>query len=118
MWLSLQPKDWGVSLSKSQTEGRGLPSIAKNMNRYTLILTFLLAIISLPSLGVDANDLVERDGLIYKKFSNVPYTGKVNEKNIQGYVKNGKPEGEYVLYHDNGQLNLKGTYKNGKRISD
>ena len=68
------------------------------MNRYTLLLTFLLSLFSFPSLGVDFKDLVERDGLVYEEFTDVPYTGKGTR------------------YHDNGQLSSKGNYKNGKKI--
>ena len=83
------------------------------MNRYTLLLTFLLSLVSFPSLGVDFDDLVKRDGLYYEKFSNVPFTGKVTG-GIQGSLKKGLREGEWVYYHRNGQLHAKGTFKNGK----
>ena len=59
-------------------------------------------------------DLVERDGLHYKKFSVVPFTGKITG-NTQGTFKNGKKDGPWVSYHENGQLWTKGTYKNGKK---
>lgn len=84
------------------------------MNRYTLIFIFLLSLVSFPSLGVDFEDLVERDGLYYEKFSNVPYTGKVSGMQ-QGSLKEGKQwDGEYLWYHDNGQLRMRINYKNGK----
>ena len=47
------------------------------MHRVTLILTFLLSLVSFPCLGVDFDDLVERDGLYYNKSTDSPYTGKV-----------------------------------------
>ena len=59
------------------------------------------------------DDLVMRNGLIYKKFSEVPYTGKVNGTS-QGAYENGKPEGTWISYYNNGQIASKGTYKNGK----
>ena len=59
------------------------------------------------------DDLVERDGLYYKKFTDVPFTGKITGK-TQGLFKNGRKHGLWVGYHDNGQLGYKGTYKNGK----
>jgi hypothetical protein len=55
----------------------------------SLLSLLLLSILSLPSvvLGVDFDELVERDGLFYKKFTDVPFTGK-NERsgttNLQG----------------------------------
>jgi antitoxin component YwqK of YwqJK toxin-antitoxin module len=79
-------------------------------------------------------DLVERDGLFYKKFTDVPFTGgdqeefKNGEKDDlrisyhengqlleKGTRKNGKKNGPWVRYYDNGQLSFKGTYKDGKR---
>jgi hypothetical protein len=47
-------------------------------------------------------DLVEREGLFYKKFSDVPFTGKTTG-NEQGSLKNGKKDGPWVYYHDNAQ---------------
>jgi antitoxin component YwqK of YwqJK toxin-antitoxin module len=77
---------------------------------YPLILTVLLSLVSFSVLGVDSDDLVERDGLYYKKFSDVPFTGKVTGEE-QGSFRNGKREGEWVWYHENGQLSRKITYK-------
>jgi antitoxin component YwqK of YwqJK toxin-antitoxin module len=58
-------------------------------------------------------DLVERDGLYYEKFTDVPYNGKATGEE-QGSFKSGKREGAWVFYHENGQLWRKGNYKNGK----
>ena len=75
----------------------------------------LLVTLLFPSLalGVEFRDLAERDGLWYEKFTVVPFTGKVTGK-IQGQFKDGKPDGPWVFYYDNGQLSLEGTYKDGK----
>ena len=59
------------------------------------------------------DDLVEREGLYYKQFTDVPFTGEVTGDK-QGSLKNGKKEGTWVYYHENGQLGAKGNYKNGK----
>ena len=63
--------------------------------------------------SVDFKDLIKRDGLYYKKFSDVPFNGKVTGQ-CQGTLKNGQWNGPFAIYHKNGQLNSKGTYKNGK----
>ncbi|MDB9905335.1 hypothetical protein OAD18_06690 [Oceanospirillaceae bacterium] len=84
-------------------------------------------------------DLEERDGLYYKKLTDVPFTGKVTGYNLTGSLKDGKQEGTWIFkwskdqiwykgnrkngkrvgtwvyYHDNGQLWEKGNYKNGKK---
>ena len=59
------------------------------------------------------NDLVLRDGLFYKKLSQVPFSGNITGQ-TQGTFKNGSRKGAWVEYWDNGQLSQKGNYKNGK----
>ena len=63
---------------------------------------------------VTIDDLVEREGIYYKKFTDVPFTGKVTGQE-QGTFKNGKKEGSWVNYWDNGQLRLKGDYRDRGR---
>ena len=63
------------------------------------------------------DDLVERDGLDYEKFTDVPFTGKVTG-NPQGSYKNGKRDGAWVGYHETGQLGYKGNYKDAERDGD
>ena len=62
------------------------------------------------------DDLVERDGLYYKKFTDVPFTGEITDKTAQGTFRNGKKEGPWVYYLPDGQLREKGTYKDGKKV--
>jgi hypothetical protein len=83
------------------------------MNR--LLAPILLLTLLFPALafGETMKDLVEREGLHYKKFTEVPFTGKVTGKS-QGSFRNGKKHGPWVSYYDNGQLWSKGTYKNDK----
>lgn len=84
------------------------------MNRYTLILTFLLSLISFPMLGKDFEGLVKRDGLYYERSSDTPYTGTVTGKK-KGYMYNGEKDGEWTFYYDDDVLKAKGTYKHGKQ---
>ena len=83
---------------------------------------FLLPILSLSLLstscwGVDWDDLVERDYIYYKKFTETPFTGKVSGRK-QGEMKNGIKEGEWVEYYEDGQLSYKGRYKNGEELGE
>ena len=79
-----------------------------------ILLTILfLSLLSSPSWSVSYDDLVVRDGLYYKKFSEVPFSGKVTGLR-NGSIKNGKAEGEWTHYYENGQLFVKGNWKNGK----
>ena len=59
-------------------------------------------------------DLVEREGLYYKKFTDVPFTGKVEGKE-QGSFKDGEKDGSWITYHDNAQLCNKGGFWLGKK---
>ena len=63
---------------------------------------------------VTMDDLVKTDGLFYKKFTDVPFTGMVTGQE-QGSFKKGKREGTWVLYYDNGRIRDKGDYKNGQK---
>ena len=63
---------------------------------------------------VTLDDLVEREGIHYKKFTDVPFTGKVTGQE-QGTFKNGKKEGPWVDYWENGQLKMKGDYRDRGR---
>ncbi len=76
----------------------------------------LLVTLLFPSLalGLEMDDLVERNGLSYEKFTNVPFTGEVTGLE-QGAFKDGKREGPWAGYHDNGQLQWEGSFKDGKR---
>jgi antitoxin component YwqK of YwqJK toxin-antitoxin module len=80
-----------------------------------ILAPILLMTLLFPALafGETMKDLVEREGIHYKKFTEVPFTGKVTGK-TQGSFKNGKKDGPWVQYHDNGQLMDKGTFKNGR----
>jgi hypothetical protein len=81
-----------------------------------ILATALLAL-SLPASGAFATslgELVYTDGIYCKKFTDVPFTGKVNEGWARGAFKNGKREGPWDGYYTNGQLEYKGECKNGE----
>ena len=81
-----------------------------------ILTTLILVILLFPAFafGETMDDLVKRDGIHYKKFSDVPFTGKITGKR-QGTFKKGKWNGPYLSYYKNGQLCDKGTYSNGKQ---
>ena len=83
----------------------------------SIILILFLSLLSSPSWSetLTMDDLKERNGLYYKKFTDVPFTGKITGKE-QGSFKDGKEEGEWVIYYGNGQLWEKGEYKDGKKL--
>ena len=77
--------------------------------------SLVLMVLLFPALGETMDDLVYRDGLYYKKFTVVPFTGNITGKTEQGAFRNGKKEGPWVYYHSNGQLSYKVTYKDNKK---
>ena len=82
------------------------------MTKNIIIPLVLMCLMSFPSWGETKDDLVQREGLYYQKFTDVPFTGEV-EGEWKGSIKNGLKEGPWVTYYDNGQLRYKGDYKNG-----
>lgn len=80
-----------------------------------ILLVMMLAVAPPVNSGdtVDSDDLVQRSGLWFKKFTNVPYTGATTGK-IQTTYRDGVRHGAFVRYHENGQLSFEGTYKDGK----
>ena len=74
------------------------------MNK-TLItfFTLLFCLTSSVSWSETMDDLVERDGVHYKKFTQVPFTGKVD----------GQENSSWGSYWDKGQLNKKMKWKYG-----
>ena len=80
-----------------------------------IIPLVLMSLVSFPSWGLTLDDLVERGGVFYKKFTDIPFTGELDEKTIRGSFKDGREEGSWVMYWDNGKLMSKGEYKNGRQ---
>ena len=86
------------------------------MNRTFLILiSLLLCSTSTTSWSLDYKDLVKKDGIYYKKSSDIPFTGDI-EGETKGSFKNGLKEGYWESYWDNGELRISGYYQNGQRI--
>jgi len=104
-----------------------------------IILTLLIFPIS--SWAVTLDELVTRDGIHFKKFSDLPYTGEVTGT-YQGQFLDGKRHGRWLIYfqsgqllfeinydrgmrdglyrqfHPNGVLSIKGLYKNGEWVGE
>jgi hypothetical protein len=81
-----------------------------------ILATALLAL-SLTASGAFAlsiDELILTDRLYYKKLTDVPFTGELDEGWARGAIKNGKRDGLWVGYWDNGRVVFKGAFKNGK----
>ena len=84
------------------------------MIRIILSATLLLILpIQVWSETLSIDDLVERNNLYYKKFTDVPFTGELSGIE-NGTVKNGKKNGQWLSYRENGQLSSKSNYKDGE----
>jgi len=77
-----------------------------------IILTLLIFPIS--SWAVTLDELVTRDGIHFKKFSDLPYTGEVTGT-YQGQFLDGKRHGKWLIYYESGQLVFEINYDRGTR---
>ena len=59
------------------------------------------------------DDLLKRDGLFFKKFTNEPFSGRLIEPNM-GLFCAGKPSGSFMWHRKSGELWAKAYYRDGK----
>jgi len=82
------------------------------------ILCFSLVLTSCSKKQTNTNNLVKRNGLLYKSGSNVPYSGreksKVLNRIIEYDVVNGVKQGEMKIYYSEGKLQIAGQMVNNK----
>jgi len=90
------------------------------MKRLLLIVLPLLLIVGC-SKPVNEETLIEKGGLKYHPDTKELYSGKVfknrmgGKKEFEGSYKDGKKNGLWTDYHENGQKSSEITYKNGKQ---
>ena len=74
--------------------------------------------------GVNEEQLEEREGIVYLKGSDTPYTGKATslyengQKEHETNFKDGEVDGLSVYWYENGQKKLEVNYKDGEKISE
>ena len=81
----------------------------KIMRTLFIIPLVLMSLVSFQSWGETIDDIVLRDGLIYPKFSETPFSGNISGM-AEGQVKNGLKEGLWIFWWENGQLGAKGLF--------
>jgi len=89
-----------------------------------LFLTFLLVLSLLASScvkeEVTKSSLELKNNLLYKRGSDVPFTGrekaKVEDKIIEYDVKDGYKHGDFILYFENGNVEMKGQLDSNRNI--
>ena len=83
-----------------------------------MLLTFFLSP-TLPQgeeVTATFDELIYREGIFYHKpAGDIPFSGTVKKAGQQWTFLNGKAEGPYVSFHEDGQLSSKGSYSNGER---
>ena len=85
----------------------------------TLLITLLL-IVGYSKEPINGNELVEKDGVMYTKDTNIPYSGDVfglyknGQKEYEGTLKDGELDGKVTEWYENGQKQYEETWKNGK----
>ena len=69
---------------------------------------------------IPQSDLELRDTLIYKKDSNIPFTGReksrIENKIIEYDVVNGMKQGDFLLYYESGKMEIKGHLDHNKNV--
>ena len=66
--------------------------------RFNFPLLLVLLSLSLPSFGQTLDELVKRDDLYYENFTDVPFSGEIDEGLERGELEDGKQEGPWVEY--------------------
>ena len=67
------------------------------MRTLFIIPMVLMSLVSFPSWGLSMDDLVQRDGLWYEKFNDIPFSGKIDEGRIRATFEDGKREESSML---------------------
>ena len=86
------------------------------MKHLLIIFSLLLTSVSWSEDIYNREDLVfrESEGMYYKKFKEEPILNGTIVGRVQGKIKNGKFEGEWIVYYESGELRNKRNYKDGK----
>jgi len=69
--------------------------------------------------SVNKEEIEFRGQVVYLKGSDAPYTGKIfgllDGRNFEFHTNDGKIDGPWVTWHQNGQKLVEANYKNGKQ---
>ena len=90
------------------------------MKRITFLIISVVFMVGC-SKTIDEKNLINRDGIKYKKNKEKPFNGKTvstydnNQKELEGFYKNGKKDGQFTYWFKNGKKLKEGIYKDGKQ---
>ena len=91
------------------------------MKKLLTILSLIVFSSNSFSETIRQEQLVEKDGLVYKSGSNQPFTGSIMDvyDNFQimgtGTFKDGKRDGMWISFWKNGNVENEGVFKEGKK---
>ncbi len=84
------------------------------MKRTTLLITSVVMMVGC-SKPIDEKNLVDKDGLKYEKNKVTPFNGNTvitydnSQKKLEGSYKDGKKDGQFTFWFNNGQKLKEGT---------
>ena len=86
-----------------------------------LIISLLFLSIGYSQKEYDIKQIVKRDGVYYPEFNDEDLNGRVYEmfgfkKVYMGIIKNGKQDGLWTDWYENGKKERENTYKDGELI--
>ena len=67
---------------------------------------------------IDISNIHEYDGLIYLRNSSIPFTGKVKDEKDRLYYKDGKPNGKWITFFQNGNIKSIENWQDGKLMEN
>ena len=94
------------------------------MKHTLLIITALMLVVGCTKEPIDDETLIEEDGLVYHPDTKELYSGDVfknylgGKTQYEGSYKDGKQDGLYTEWHENGQKWIEATYKDGELIEE
>lgn len=84
------------------------------MKTLLIIALVLMSLVSFPSWGLTMDDLVQRNGIYFEKFTIEPFVGEVSGTE-SGKFLNGQKVGQWIYYHSNGHPREITYYQKGKK---
>jgi len=108
-------------------DGLGLVYFNVVMKKLLLTLLLITELFSSQTWGLSIDKLIlgrydglflRNDGLYYKEYTDIPFTDEISGFKgtfwLNGKFKDGKKEGLWKIYNEDGSLDRTETYKNGQ----
>lgn len=83
------------------------------MKKKIITLTLVISTF-LSAREIKIENIIDKNGIIYVKGEESPFTGMVKDKKNKEYYKNGLPHGKWLTFYSNGVLKSIENWKEGK----